>query len=125
MKVLMGAAVVALLIAAPANAQTGATTSAPTAAAASSCGPVPEMPTLPDGANANRNEMERANTAYMEWSTAMRANLDCRRAEWQAMDQAADARLAEHNTAAAALTTANTNWQAEVEEFNTRPGNRR
>jgi hypothetical protein len=124
MKVLIGAAAAVLLIAAPAGAQTGTTAPAATAGA-SQCGAVPEMPTLPDGADAGRNDMESANTAYTAWSANVRTNLDCRRAEAQSLQTQADARIAEHNAAAAALATANTNWQAEVEEFNGRTGNRR
>lgn len=125
MRILMGAATAALLMAAPAAAQTGTpATAAPSATVQSACGAVAPPPTLLDGATATREQMTAANEAYTAWFTANRDALNCLRTEveeaqarWQALRES-------YNAGADMLNTTNTAWQAEVEEFNGRDGQR-
>jgi hypothetical protein len=124
MKILLGAAACALLLAAPAFAQTPPATP-PAPVAASSCGALPAAPTLPDGATANREEMEEGNTAYRAWYEQYSANIQCRNAEATALRAQFEARFAEHNAAVETLNAANTSWTAEAEEFNARTDRRR
>jgi hypothetical protein len=124
MKTLLGAALAAVLLATPALAQTE--TTAPAAPVpASSCGALPAQPTMPDGAVANREEMEAANTAFVAWFEQYRANLTCRSTEATALRAQFEARFAEHNTGVEALEAANTSWTAEAAEFNARTDRRR
>lgn len=117
MKLLIGAAAAALLFAGAAMAQT-ATPTAPLPP--SSCGPVPTAPTLPDGANATSAQMDSGNSAYNTWAQAMQANVQCRRAEAEAIRAQADARTAEYNGYAQQLNQTVSSWQAEVAEYNAR-----
>ncbi len=124
MRILMGAAAAALLMAAPAAAQTDTTATAAPAAVQSACGAVTPPPTLLDGATATREQMTAANEAYTAWFTANRDALNCLRTEveqaqarWQALRES-------YNAGAEMLNTTNTAWQAEVEEFNGRDGQR-
>lgn len=125
MKLLLGAAMAAALLATPAFAQTTppATPAAPVAP--SPCGALPAAPSLPDGATANREEMEAGNTAYRAWYEQYAANIACRAAEATALRAQYEARFAEHNSAVEALNTANASWVAEAEEFNARTDRRR
>jgi hypothetical protein len=125
MKILLGAAMAAVLLATPAFAQTETPPAAPAAAGQSSCGALPAVPTLPDGATANREEMEAGNTAYRAWYEQYTANIQCRNAEATSLRAQYEARLAEHNAGVEGLNTANTNWTAEAAEFNGRTDRRR
>jgi hypothetical protein len=125
MKVILGVAVAAMLFAAPALAQTTPAPAAPAAIPASSCGEAPATPTLPDGATASRRDMDAANTTYTSWAEAYRANVQCRHAEAEALQAQAAARAAEHNAAVELFNTTTTAWEADVAEYNARPGNRR
>lgn len=116
MKVLIGAAVAALLFAGSAVAQT---TTAPTLAP-SRCGEAPVAPQLPDGAHATSAQMTAGNAAYDTWAHAMQANVQCRRAEAEELRAQADARTNEYNGFAGALNQTVANWQAEVAEYNAR-----
>jgi hypothetical protein len=127
MKLFMGVAVAAVLIATPVFAQTAgeATATTPAPVPPSTCGAPPPAPTLPDGASANREDMATANTTYVAWAEAYRAVVQCRHAEAQALRAQADARAQEHNAAVEAFNTTTTAWEADVAEFNARTGNRR
>jgi hypothetical protein len=127
MKLFMGVAVAAMLIATPVLAQTAgeATATTPAPVPPSACGSPTPAPTLPDGATASREDMATSNTAYVAWAEAYRAIVQCRHAEAQALRAQADARAQEHNAAVEAFNTTSTAWEAEVAEFNARTGSRR
>ncbi|QGZ95615.1 hypothetical protein [Terricaulis silvestris] len=127
MKLFMGVAVAAMLIATPVLAQTAGETTAtsPTPIPPSTCGALLPAPTLPDGATASRSDMDTANTTYTAWAEAYRQVIVCRHAEAQALRTQTDARVLEHNAAVEALNTATTTWEADVAEYNARPANRR
>lgn len=116
MKMFVAAAVVGLLLVSGASAQT--------APATTSCGALPEMPTLPDGANATREQMTRANDRFNEWNASARAVIECRHNEVQALQAQWQALVSEHNALVESVNTANTNWRAEADEFNARNANR-
>lgn len=119
MRIFAAAAIGALLMAAPAAAQTQ---TAPATPAQSSCGPIAPAPTLLDGATATRGQMDAFNTTYTAWFNANRDALTCRRAEFEAAQARVQALRDEYNAGAAALNNTNTTWQAEVTEFNARTG---
>jgi len=119
--IFVGAALVALAIAAPATAQTQTTPAAP---AQTACGPVTPPPTLLDGATATREQMNAFNTTYAAWFSANREALSCRRAELEAGQARLEALRNEYNAGADALNATNNAWQAEVTEFNNRTTNR-
>jgi hypothetical protein len=117
MKLLLGAAVAALLIASPAMAQTDpAPTAAPT-----QCGTVEAAPTgAPDGATATREQVEAFTTRFNAWGEATRVALECKRTRAEAARAQADAWTLEFNNENGAARTAIAAWQAEVDEFNAR-----
>jgi hypothetical protein len=115
MKLLLSAAVAALTIAGAAAAQTNTT-----APAGSACPALAAPPSLPDGANANYEQMEQANEAHRAWATANRASLECRRAEVEAARARYEALRTEFNAGAEQLNAVQTGWEAEVTEFNER-----
>jgi hypothetical protein len=118
MKVVLGAAVAAMLAASPALAQTTpAATPPPTA-----CAALPSPPTLPDGAAADRNAMAAGNATFTEWTNVYIAALQCRRDEVTALRAQLEARVAEHNAAAEVLNATNRSWEADVAEYNERGG---
>jgi hypothetical protein len=120
MRIFAAAAIGALLMGAPAAAQTG---TAPAATPVqSACGAIAPAPTLLDGATATRGQMDAFNTTYTAWFSANRDALTCRRTEFEAAQARAQALRDEYNAGAAALNTTNTTWQAEVTEFNARTG---
>ncbi len=127
MKLFMGVAVAAMLIATPVLAQTGGETAVtPTAPVPpSTCGAPPPAPTLPDGASADRDDMAAGNTTYTSWAEAYRVVVLCRHAEAQALRAQADARAQEHNAAVESFNATTATWEADVTEFNARTGNRR
>lgn len=118
MRILLAGAAMALLVVGSAYAQTEGTNAG--TAAPSTCGELPARPTLPDGANVNREQMDAANTAYTAWSQAYHANLTCRRTEADNARATWQARVAEYNGAATGLNESNTSWEAEVAEYNAR-----
>lgn len=118
MRILLAGAAMALLVAGSAYAQTEATNAG--TATVSTCGELPARPTLPDGATANREQMDTANAAYITWSQAYHANLACRRTEADNARATWQARVAEYNAAATGLNESNTSWEAEVTEYNAR-----
>lgn len=123
MRVFVGAALAACMLAAPAMAQTEPP--APTAAAASQCGVIAPAPdNLPDGARASRRQMEQANERVAAWATASNQILACRRAEAEAARAAADAMGAEYNTLNGNVRAVITAWEAEAAEYNARTAGR-
>jgi hypothetical protein len=114
MKLVLGAAVAALLLVSPALAQSD------TAPASSSCGAIAPPPDLPDGAGANYEEMETANARYTEWAASNRQVLECRRAEVEALRARYEALRVEFNAGAEQARATQTSWEAEVAEFNAR-----
>lgn len=123
MKILLGAAVAALLLATPAVAQD---TTAPAAAdATSSCAALAAPPTFPDGATAQFDDMEQGNLAYRSWAQSNRTILECRLAEVEAAQARYQALRQTYNAGAEQLRTVTTAWEADVAEFNERNQNRR
>jgi hypothetical protein len=105
MKVLIGAAAAAVLLAAtPAFAQT---------ALSPNCSGFEPAPTLPDGATANRAAVEAMNNQIQAWADARRDKLLACQADITAMSQA-------FNTAQQERQAVTTAWNAEVAEFNAR-----
>lgn len=121
MRLFVGAALAAfVLAAAPAIAQTDTPAPAP-AAAQSACGAIPPTPTdLPDGARASRRQMEAANERVTAWVAAANAVLQCRRAEAEAAQAVANALGADYNAQNGAVRSVITAWEAEAAEFNAR-----
>jgi hypothetical protein len=119
MKLLLSAAVAALLMASPAMAQTDA-------APAASCGtlePAPANP--PDGATAAREVVESYTQRFNAWAEASNAVLACKRTEAEQARARADALTTEFNTANSGVRDAIAAWTVEVTEFNARPQRQR
>jgi hypothetical protein len=113
MRLLLGAAVAALLIASPAMAQTGA--------APATCGAVTPAPTdMPDGATASRPDVEAFTERFNAWAEANNQVLACKRTRAEQARAQADAYTNEFNTENATLRQTIATWTAEVEEFNAR-----
>lgn len=121
MRLVLGAAVAALLMATPAMAQNDTA-----AAPAASCGAVAPAPTgMPDGATASRNVVETYTTNFNAWAEATNQVLACKRARAEAARAQADALTAEFNTENGSLRDTIASWTTEVEEFNARNPRRR
>jgi hypothetical protein len=121
MRMLTGAALVAMLLATPALAQQTTAPAEPAPVAQpSACAPLPTQPASPDGATADRATMEAGVNAYNAWATQYSEGVQCRRREAQQMRVTYDALIAQHNQAAQTLNTANTAMEAETAEFNQR-----
>lgn len=116
MKAAFGAAVVAAaLFSAPAAAQT----------ASGSCAAFEAAPTAPNGATASRQAMEAYGRQFEAWRAARDQRLAACRAEIDATRAELDAMVQSYNTAGrerAALISA---WNAEVDEYGARGGQRR
>jgi len=113
MRLLLGAAVAALLIASPAMAQTGA--------APATCGTYAPAPTeMPDGATASRNEVETFTQSFNAWGESSIQVLTCKRQRAEAALAAANQLMTEYNNEARMQRESIAAWQAEVEEFNAR-----
>lgn len=119
MRLFIGAALAAFLVAAPAAAQTEAAARLPTR-----CEAMPAAPEVPDGANANAQAMRSAQERVTAWSTAANAVIACRNAEMDAWKAQYDASGAAYRTEAEAAAALLTSWSGEITEFNAR-GNRR
>ena len=121
MKLLLGAAVAALLVASPAAAQTDA------APAAASCGSVTPGPPAnqPDGAIADRAAVEAYTAQFNAWAEANNLVLSCKRSRAEEARARADALAGEFNTENSTLRAAIEVWTAEVAEFNARAPARR
>ncbi len=114
MRIVLGAAVAALLIATPASAQTE------TGAAETACAAVAAAPSLPDGATATYEQMEEANAAYNSWFESNRTALECRRAEVEAVQARYQSLRTAYNAGVEQVNATRTSWEAEVTEFNAR-----
>ena len=115
MKLLLGAAVAALLVASPAAAQTDA---APAAASCGTIGPAPGG--QPDGATVDRAVIEAYTLEFNTWATAANQVLACKRARAEEARVRAEALTGEFNTENAGVRSAIATWTVEVEEFNAR-----
>jgi hypothetical protein len=115
MKLMFGAAIVALLMATPAMAQTDT---------AACMAVTPALTDLPDGATANRQAMDAATQRFNAWAEANNQALACKRDRAEAARAQADALTNEFNTENNALRAAIAAWQTEVDEFNARPQRR-
>lgn len=111
MRLVLGVAIAALLIAPPAMAQTET----------ASCGALQAAPAdPPDGATANRAAMEAYTERFNAWAEANNQVLQCKRARAEEARARADALTNEFNTENMAMRTAIEAWTAEVTEFNAR-----
>ncbi|MBL8538004.1 MAG: hypothetical protein JNM59_11430 [Hyphomonadaceae bacterium] len=119
MRLLIGAAMAAALMAAPAVAQTNAV--AP-AAAPPTCGALAPAPTLPDGATASRAQITQGNETYQSWGSARLAQLTTCRAQIDALRAQLNGLEASYNSGNEELRRVTEAWQADVEEFNARGG---
>jgi hypothetical protein len=118
MKLVLGAAVAALLMASPAMAQTDT--------APASCGALEAMPSdQPDGATASREAVEAYTERFNAWAQASNAVLACKRSQAEQARARADALTTEFNTENSSVRDAITAWTAEVTEFNARPQRQR
>jgi hypothetical protein len=108
MKLWLGAAFAALLMATPASAQTEAGSAA--------CAAIAPPPALPDGATATGEQMQAANEAYNAWFEGNRTALECMRPH----AEAAQALVNAFNQGINQANSTQTSWQAEVAEFNAR-----
>jgi hypothetical protein len=111
MRILIGAAVAALLLASPALAQE---------AAPSACAGFAAAPTLPDGATANAAAITTGDATFRTWHTAGAEKLVQCRAEVEAARARVRDLEALHNTAADQLNGTRDAWQVEVNEYNAR-----
>jgi hypothetical protein len=119
MKLVLGAAVAALLMASPAMAQTDA-------APAASCGTLEPMPAdPPDGATASGEVVEAYTQRFNAWATASNAVLSCKRTQAEQARARAEALTTEFNTENASVRDAIAAWTVEVTEFNARPPRQR
>jgi hypothetical protein len=123
MKVIVGAALSAFLLAGTALAQPAETPATPPAAPAgppaqSACAAVAPPPTLPDGASATAQQMTAGNEAFNAWITTANTSLTCRREEAQAAIARAESLRDQFNATAQSITTTRDAWLADVNEYN-------
>ncbi len=119
MKVVIGAAIAAMLLAGAAFAQTEA---APPVAADSQCGVLSPEPPLPDGASTSNRDFNAGDAAYQNWGNAARTVLECRRAEIAQIEARLRALLVEHNAGAARLNGLTEAWLAQRTAYCAREG---
>lgn len=117
MKHLALALVVTALAAGSALAQTQG---APAPVASSRCGEMPEAPSIPDGATANRRTMNAAHEAYNAWGAQAQTVLACRRAEVAELNARTEVLVNEFNTASAQAHAVSEQMAAEAAEFSAR-----
>lgn len=96
-----------------------------TQASPSSCGALPSLPALPDGATATPEAMQTTQAELTALDATYRANLDCRRREVDTLVAQLQARREEYNNGANALNSLAERWQTEINEFNDRQPRRR
>jgi hypothetical protein len=125
MKVFVGAAVSALLLAGAAFAQTTPTTPATPATPAADilptqCGAISPAPTIPDGGRATATQMHTADTAYRAWATDTEAKLHCRAAEVEAANRQVQASVAAYQAQATAARAVSDAYNASITTFNAR-----
>lgn len=116
MRLLIGAALAAFVVAAPAVAQEGA---APQQLV-SRCGDMPAAPTLPDGARANERAMSQGQEAFVAWRAAAEPVIQCRNAEMTAWRQQYEAIGARNEAEGQVATNIVNTWAAAVEAYNAR-----
>jgi len=104
MKVLLGATAAMLLLATPALAQ---------AQTPASCQNFPAAPTVPDGATAERDDVQNATNAVRAWDADIQTRIAACRAELTALNNAVNAQ----DTARAQTVS---NMAAEIQEFSAR-----
>ena len=114
MKLMIGAAAAALLLAAPAMAQTAAP------AIPASCTNFDAAPSLVDGANATRAQMTTTSQNVETWRAALEAKRTACQADITAMRAQLEAAVAAYNGSAQNATQTLTAWNTEVTEFNGR-----
>lgn len=124
MKVLVGAAVSALLLTGAALAQTTppatpATPAAPTPLP-TQCGAIAAAPAIPDGGHASATQMHNVDTAYRAWATDTQAKLACRRAEIQAADAQVKAAATQFEAQSASASQVSNAYNAAITAFNNR-----
>jgi hypothetical protein len=78
-------------------------------------------PTIPDGATANQQAMDAADTAYLAWGHEVQRNLQCRKTEFDHLTAIATAREAEHGRLAQRLADVSTAWEAQQTIYCARP----
>lgn len=127
MKVLIGAATMAVLLCGAAAAQEtiGGDLPANYQPPASRCAALAAPPSLPEGSQASAPQMNEAMAAFSAWETSYRETLTCRRTEAQEAQAIQQARTQEFNSSIQAYNATVASWTAEVEEYNSRQGNRR
>ena len=127
MKVLIGAATMAVLLCGAAAAQENTLGAPPPnfQAPASRCAELPAAPAMPDGAGANAEAMQTAMATFNTWDASYREVLACRRTEAQEAQAIQQVRTQEFNAAVQAYNANVASVQAEVEEYNGRQSNRR
>jgi hypothetical protein len=114
MRIFVGGALVAFLLATPAFAQT----SAPTLSA--TCQGFAASPTLVDGATARAPAIAETNTNFQAWLAQTDQKLAACRAEAEAARAYAEAMSAAFNNAVTLRNTTVESWTAEVDEYNAR-----
>jgi len=127
MKVLIGAAAMAVLLSGAAAAQENTLGAPPPnyQVPASRCAELPAAPTMPDGADANAQAMQIAMAAFNTWDASYREILQCRRVEAQEAQAIQQARTQEFNGAVQSYNATVAAVQADVEEYNGRQNTRR
>ncbi|MBY0562848.1 MAG: hypothetical protein K2P58_01580 [Hyphomonadaceae bacterium] len=116
------AAAAALLMGAPAFAQTPEAPATPIAPAdpGPTCSGFAAAPALPDGASATQPQMTEGETQYQAWGQATLAKLQSCRDEIYALRAQVQAREQAFNATNASLRAVTETWQADVAEFNER-----
>lgn len=114
MKLMIGAAAAAVLLATPAMAQTTAL------AMPASCSGFEPAPALIDGATATRAQMTETNDRLQAWRVALDAKRATCQADINALRAQLDAAVAAHNAVVDGASAHLTAWNAEVTEFNAR-----
>lgn len=118
MKLMIGAAAAALLLATPAMAQT-ATPSIP-----ATCSNFDAGPTLVDGASATRQQMNTTSESVEAWRAALEAKRATCQADIATLRAQLEASVAAYNASATNATQTLNAWNAEVTEYNGRTGDR-
>jgi hypothetical protein len=116
MKLMIGAAAAALLLATPAMAQTASP------AIPASCSNFDAAPTLVDGASATRAQMNSTSESVEAWRAALEAKRTTCQADITALRTQLEAAVAAYNASAQSATQTLNTWNTEVTEFNGRSG---
>lgn len=125
MRIMVGAAVAAMMLAGVALAQTeGETAQPPAVVAQTQCPAADPAPSPPDGATADVETVNAYNSAYQTWGEGLRAALQCRQAEIRQLDAERESLVAQHNELARVLNATTEAWRVESEEFCARRGSR-